>query len=288
MNIYETQTCLNLCEICDFPNIEAVISRLKDNYVINRIYIGSYFCDNYFLKCNYDKIIKLIYSSFDKKCKITLVIPVPTERTLNEMKKQLNIIRNFSDYIDEITVNDYGMLVYISEYFNSNPDIQIKINMGRIFFKDYRDPRYSDYFNTEWKPKYDTLFLKNLIAEYKINSIEIDVTHKAMIIPNINNVIIGMHTPYTYMTTGKICEYASQYREITKKFRPCILCSKECNDSYIEYKIEDNRKWLRIGKTLFFENNCFKLSGENSNIKERLIYFPVNEVIDYLFRFQEV
>ena len=29
------------------------------------------------------------------------------------------------------------------------------------------------------------------------------------------------------------------------------------------YDLKDNRKWVRIGKTIFFENNCFKISNDN-------------------------
>lgn len=280
MIITETTTCLNLCEICRFPDIETVIDKIKDNYSISRIYIGSYFCGNYFQKCNYDELIDMLTEAFTPNINITLVIPVPTERNLKDIKTSIiNILNKYSNNIDEITINDYGMLEYMYEFLNTNPQLELNINMGRIFFKDYRDPRYDEYFNSDHTPKYNTHYLRKTIRKYNIKSIEADVTHKSFILPDIEGIIVGIHTPYTYMTTGKICEYASQFKEITKKFRPSVPCNTECNNVYIKYNMNDNRKWIRIGKTIFFENNCFKLSNINIDSKKRLIYFPLNEII---------
>ncbi len=224
LKIIETETCLNLCEIADFPKLKTVISKVKDNYKINRIYIGSYFCDLYFLNCNYGQIINMNNEIFSDENKITLVVPVATEKNLEKVKCRIvNLIKEYMDIIDEITVNDYGML----EYLYGITDI--KLNMGRIFFKDYRDPRYSEYFEKDWTPKYNNEYLRKIIERYKINEIEIDVTHKSIRINDICGIITGLHTPFTYMTTGKICEYASMYKGTTKKFRPGIECARECN-----------------------------------------------------------
>lgn len=145
------------------------------------------------------------------------------------------------------------MLEYINEKYN------IKINMGRIFFKDYRDPRYEEYFNRDWTPKYNTSYLNIILDKYNINEVEIDVTHQGIDVSKFKKIIVGIHTPYTYMTTGKICEYASTFSDVNRKFRPSISCNRECNKMCISYNLNDNKKWIRIGKTIFFKNNFFKL-----------------------------
>ena len=161
----------------------------------------------------------------------------------------------------------------------------IKINMGRLFFKDYREPRYEEYFQTEWRPKFFTNSLKELIREQNIHEIEIDVTHKSINLSEHPDCTLGIHTPYTYMTTGKICEYASEFQKVQKKFRPNIDCGRECLRAVIEYGMEDNRKWYRLGRTVYFENNCIRLSHSHENhetdekTKIRMIYFPLNELV---------
>ena len=98
LKIIETETCLNLCEIADFPKLKTVISKVKDNYKINRIYIGSYFCDLYFLNCNYGQIINMNNEIFSDENKITLVVPVATEKNLEKVKCRIvNLIKEYME-----------------------------------------------------------------------------------------------------------------------------------------------------------------------------------------------
>lgn len=310
----KAETCLNLCEIEEFNCIHPAISSTREKITFNRIYIGSYFCDEMFIRINYDKLMSLL-DKISNSYKVTLVVPIFCQKNLEKGKVTLwQLIKKYREVIDEITVNDYGMLSTVTSLENQeskenrschdknrfstiNHSKQlkqiklnhIKINMGRLFFKDYRDPRYETYFEKIWKPKVFTEYLKAIIEKYKINEIEIDVTHQSLDLSDSPKCIVGIHTPYTYMTTGKICEFASMYRAVQKKFRPNIDCSKECLKSVITYGMEENRKWFRIGRTVYFENNCIKLSNfdekcESSDIPStesniRIIYFPVNELI---------
>ena len=190
--IINTKTCLNLCEIINFSFIEKIIDNVKNNYTIERIYIGSYFCSSFFLNSNYDNIFKIINNNFINP-KITLVIPVFTEKYLIKGKDKIDELAN-SKEIDEITVNDYGMLEYINEKYN------IKINMGRIFFKDYRDPRYEEYFNRDWTPKYNTSYLNiiNRLSDCKIVGL-----HKFYLV--CNNIILLLRSMNLVISSGDNC-----------------------------------------------------------------------------------
>ncbi|MBQ3665158.1 MAG: hypothetical protein II919_03540 [Lachnospiraceae bacterium] len=295
----KAETCLNLCEIEEYSAIYPVISNVKEKIIFDRIYVGSYFCDELFLNTNYHHL-KTLLDKISNSYKVTLVIPIFCQKNLKKGKELLiRLIETYHHMIDEITVNDYGILRWLS-CFNSNHSEQpytaymknIKINMGRLFFKDYRDPRYEKYFERNWKPKSFTEYLETSIQEYQINEIEIDVTHMLIDLSEVPDCIIGIHTPYTYMTTGKICEFASMFQPVQKKLRPNIDCSKECLKSVIEYEVDQERKWFRIGRTIYFENNCIKISNYDDSIKNdeqnmteisvRLIYFPINELISYI------
>lgn len=275
-NRMKAETCLNLCEIGGYEGIYPVIAEAKEKMTFERIYIGSYFCDEYFLNCDYDALMRLI-DRVNNKNQITLVIPVFCEKNLEKGKDFINeLLQSYRDEIDEVTVNDYGMMQYMYKNYHC------RTNLGRLCFKDYRDPRYLEYFENTWKPKGFTPLLKEWIETYKINSVELDITHRAVDLSENPGCIIGLHTPYTYMTTGKICEYASMRRPVQKKFRPNISCAMECMNACIQYDLEDERKWIRIGRTIYFENNCIKLSnaGEGmANTEARILYFPVNEIL---------
>ncbi|MDE7430748.1 MAG: hypothetical protein K2N34_02360, partial [Lachnospiraceae bacterium] len=240
-------------------------------------YMGSYFCDEFFLRNDYDSLIELV-QGINKNIHVTLVLPIFCEKNLKKGKELIDILmQKYIDVIDEVTVNDYGMLTYMRNNYNR------KMNMGRLFFKDYRDPRYPEYFVDTWKPKGFHKRLKDNIERFGIHEVEIDITHKSVDLSENPGCVVGLHTPYTYMTTGKICEYASMYRPVQKKFRPNISCVRECLNAFIQYNLGDERTWVRVGRTVYFENNCFKLanSGEKSaDTDARIIYFPMNEIME--------
>lgn len=295
--VMKAETCLNLCEIEEFECIYPVVSGVKEKIKFTRIYIGSYFCDELFLKIDYNNVRNLL-DKISNTYKVTLVIPIFCQGNLKKGKEVVHyLIEYYHDIIDEITVNDYGSLSMIHQFYNADKqNNRLKINMGRLFFKDYREPRYEEYFERNWKPKSFSFILKSTIEKYNINEIEIDVTHKSINLSESPNCIIGLHTPYTYMTTGKICEFASMYRLVQKKFRPNADCSKECLKSVLEYDVDDNRKWFRVGRTIYFENNSIRISNFDENTKDtikdnkqdltesniRLIYFPLNELVTHI------
>lgn len=272
----KAETCVNLCEISGFSELYRVLAKIKEKMSFERIYMGSYFCDEFFLRTDYDNLIKLV-QEINKNIRITLVLPIFCEKNLNSGKDLMDrLLQDYGSVVDEITVNDYGMLTYIRDNFN------LKLNMGRLFFKDYRDPRYPEYFEDTWKPKGFNALLKHNIEKFGIHEIEIDITHKSVDLSENPGCVVGLHTPYTYMTTGKICEYASMYRPVQKKFRPNISCERECLNAFIRYNLDDGRTWVRVGRTIYFENNCIKLANSGDKMTDtdaRIIYFPMNEII---------
>ncbi|WP_310604751.1 hypothetical protein [Anaerosporobacter sp.] len=272
----EQISCLNFCDILNYlkqeeETIDDIIKRTASvaGYEhVERIYIGSYFCAQYFLHMDDNLIDEIVTYAKSMEMRLTLVIPIIAQK---ELENVLNKIERYCDYfencMDEITVNDYGMLAYIHETYD------VRLNMGRLFMKDYRDPRYPVYFKSELRPKIFTKYLSRLIREYQIDGMEFDLTH---LIINFESkpsgILIGLHTPYCYMTVGQICEYASINKEVEKKFRPNQPCAKECQETIIRYDLRDNREWIRVGRGLFFENRECQIEGIN---KYRAIYFPV-------------
>lgn len=269
--------CINLCELISsvfredstFVRPYEEIKEMANFDRCERIYFGSSFCGQQFLHIS-DKVLSSFFEFCrNEKIKVTMVIPTFSQGDLAAGKKKVEklLIVN-GDLIDEVTVNDYGMLHYVKKFDS------VKKNLGRLFMKDYRDPRYEEYFRMEWKPKIFTEYLSNLIKEYDVTGLEFDPTHNKVDYTDCpEGVEIGVHLPYCYVTVGRICEYASIPEQIEKKYRPNHPCVMECKENIVKYHTEDDREWIRFGRTIYFDNESFQVTGKDVF---RVIYFPLD------------
>ncbi len=271
------KSCLNFCEILEnimsaAPEVKTAIENAMElaGYTeCERIYVGSYFCSQYILNLSAELIKKVVMEAKAMGMKITLVLPMFTEKDLESGKDK---IHEFSSYfhkeVDEITVNDYGMMEYIHKKY------QIPLNLGRLMFKDYRDPRYEEYYRHSSKPKYFTKRLMQICKQYQVTGLELDITHERIDLSDAPSKIkLAVHVPYSYMTVGMVCEFASIPYEITKKFRPNLSCHKECLRNRISYHMLEDRKYLKIGRTVYFDHKDGKVCGDR-NYRE--IYAPID------------
>ena len=269
--------CLNLCEILPYlmkkRSIQEILTdarKLAQFTTCGRLYVGSSFCGKYFLHQSDTTLTELSARCNKEDMKVTLVLPPFSEGDLEAGKHKISqIMECCKDTIDEITVNDFGMLPYVKENYN------IAINLGRLFMKDYRDPRYTEYFEIPWRPKMFTTYLKRVLKEYSIYSCEFDLTHKVMDFSKVpKDIVPGLHVPYCYQTVGRICEYGSISKDIAKKFRTNDDCDEKCVENYIEYALPDeNLKYIRFGRTVYFKHPGYDVRG----LREcRVIYFPID------------
>ena len=270
--------CISLCEIMEhvyeiephFYRIIENVSRVAGHTKCERIYIGSAFCGQYFLHLSEKLIEELMTECRKQDIKVTLVLPIFTEKHLKAGKEKLaKLLTHFNEQIDEVTVNDYGMLLYVRDSYQD-----IGLNMGRLFMKDYREPRYEEYFNQVLKPKGFTNDLKKIVKQYQVKGIEFDPTHKIIdFSEKPEEIEISIYAPYAYITVGQICEVGGISKSIEKKFRPNEPCKTECYKYRMKYFLEDDRDWRRIGRAIYFENRKPKLIGAT---KVREIYAPLD------------
>lgn len=278
--------CINLCDIFSMnareEYIEMSIAKIENmtKKKIKRIYLGSYFCDRFFL--NFKGYHDLLQYCKVKKIHATLVVPVFSQNTLCKGKKRISeICECLEGVIDEVTVNDLGMLCHIK---NLN---KYRVNLGRLFFKNPRDCRVPEYTDSIISPGFLSKLNQEIWKKQLINCIELDPTNRILDVSEIKSldVEIALHSPFCYMTTGKICKFASIHKDIDKKFRPNVNCQMECmsiSDTYTGHVVPTNCDPIiyRIGRTLLFENNESEIVGKNL---ERLIYFPVKEWREWIY-----
>lgn len=255
--------CLNLCDISDYYCVNC---KIEDFY--HRIYIGSYFCSQFFLKFDITRLLNSINNQ-----NVTLVIPIISQKNLSKGKERIaSLIEYFN--IDEITVNDVGMLSYISDNF------RVKINLGRLFFKESRDLRYLEYINQKYILPEDIIDLQSVLVNSSISAIEIDQIATELDISKAKDKII-VHEPFCYISTGQICEFASIRKGYEEKFLKNCSCCKECQLNIITYKkmvqkTKEDVKFYKIGRAIYFLNeNCKIISSQ----KYRRVYFPVLESV---------
>lgn len=273
--------CLNLCEISAqsssssetiqelFQNIE------KDrNVKIERVFIGSSFCSQYFI--NFSSWVKAVDFCRKKNIKITLVVPVFSESDLFIGKKKIDkILSESNEIIDEVTVNDIGML----SLFQAKK--KLKINIGRLFFKDPRDCRVPAYTKLELSPQLLSCIGNQYLEKYNFNGIELDPTNEILNLSAAQpyNYSVAIHFPFCYTTTGNVCKFASIHKSIEKKFRPNTKCGMECLkivDYYSGHVVQTDcdPTLIRIGRTLYFKNDNVTFVGKQP---DRIIYFPFEE-----------
>jgi len=279
----EQINCINFCEVLftvyhNDKTFSKTFSYIKEVAHFNdcrRVYFGSSFCGQHIIHLT-DDILQAFFSFCrEKNLNVTLVIPTFSQRDLKIGKNKVRkLIEDNTDLIDEVTVNDYGMLMYIGEISS------IKVNLGRLFMKDYRDPRFVDYFRLDWKPKIFTNYLVQLTRKYRITGLEFDPTHHAIDYSECpKGLEIGVHLPYCYVTVGRICEYASISKDIDKKYRPNLPCQVECKENLVEYHSENDREWVRLGRTIYFNNEAVQIKGVSTF---RAIFFPLDVVKDIM------
>lgn len=279
--------CMNLCELLhatllDKINLRLLFDSLEKKYCesVKRVYIGSSFCSQYFL--NFFGYHEVFNYCREKKIPVTLTVPVLSEKDLKKGKEKINrVCLDGVNIIDEITVNDIGMLAFL------NGMSTVRLNLGRLFFKDPRDCRVPDYMNENLPLTLLTHLSDNYWSRLRFEGIELDPIkwYIDLSLLNGSEYYVGLHVPFCYMTTGNICKFASVHYPVEQKFRPNLSCGMECEhiiDFYSGHVMQTDCDPLliRIGRTLYFENEHVKTIGQSF---DRIIYFPVKEWKEFIY-----
>ncbi|MBO5889236.1 MAG: hypothetical protein J6Q58_03765 [Clostridia bacterium] len=268
------QNCISFCELLHMftgdvkRDSETLI--VAKNYAkfdkIDRLYLGSNFCSRYFLKyalSAFDCVAKTLKDECGSP-KVTLCVPVFSQLYLEDGKKLITLIlQTYSDIIDEITVNDIGMLEFALQFNN------VLINVGRMMNKDARDVRYDAHFNLSHKPETFTL-TNSVLKNYKINNYEFDVTNKYLDFLGVSESF-SIYYPYVFATVGNICEYAGVSLPIEKKFRSNYTCAYDCVKFLNRYHNEFNDEYIKLGKASYFKVNDFVIKADKPY---RMVFEP--------------
>ena len=295
------QIAVNLCQehldaTDTFMHAEGVDSRAHQalesagffNIQPSRVYIGSYYCEHLFLALSNARV-----RAFEAYCartgaRASLVIPLCGESTVNRIVSLAESLIADHPFIDEVVVNDLGMLAHFANAFEKAPFAPDRpapaIMLGRLWHKEVRDPRYAalmEKAHVIHEPA--ALPYSAATAGFEIDPIghTIDLSHAP------EQKICALHIPYCHLSIGRICAAQSRDEDPSRKFLPGAPCGLECMESFTWFNVETfpdpleqedapyeslgETPILRKGRAVVFRNDQCQWSG---GAPDRLIVAP--------------
>ena len=199
--------CINLCETTpahatadDLEEIIAQTCQQAGFPYCERIYVGSYFCENYFLHMTYSfhQAVREICARHELSA--TLVVPIFGQAFLERGEERLiDVLLDFADVYDEVIVNDVAEFEALNSWlanedvlfaFGSAPaysaDVHmdaelddavrsdgfgrsLRLGLGRLFSKELRDARYADAYDVVAYPGLSAEAEASLAAQRRLH-----------------------------------------------------------------------------------------------------------------------
>lgn len=254
----------------------------------DRIYFGNEFCER--LLWTSGHVIKMAGLCAEENMKLSLVTPYCSDHALDHIS---TVLRECADLeiIDEIIVNDWGMLYRLKEQFPKYRRV-----LGRVLDKMKRDPRLSrkdfhSHFSADGlrmlqSPTASSAEFRAFMTEQGVEHFEIDNVSQGLYLEDVTDKHISVYLPYGFVTNSKICQFAGIHNEPSEKFQVGTPCRKECQSlmqfmhKHLSAFPSDNDDMLdqvrviRKGNTVFFINKDISQCMKDAHI-DRIIYEPV-------------
>jgi len=231
-----------------------IINRTEDlkywSKKYTRIYFGNEFCPRLFPdKKEIDAVVKFVK---DRELKLTLLTSWADSESLSSMKKAIKYVMS-KKILDEIVVNDYGMINYLNRQYPL-----CKIILGRAIALFI--PSLSA----------DNFFYKMGIRRIEYNDLEII----KLLSRKVAGPKISYYYPYSVISASRYCPVANIFQNKSRN-HGIIKCFKECLPI----------KELKVRSSIFFKPAILKgnaqLMKNKINLKalektciDRLVFQP--------------
>lgn len=206
---------------------------------VEYIYVGSYFCDRYFLYTPEEVWQLCLNKAADASYKTVLVIPLPGQSLLQQVCDKVTELVN-TGKVCELVVNDPGMLRWCGKRFPEMP-----LWSGRLMSKDIRDPRYNMEIQT--LDRYE-LVSGGTMYGVNIRGVEADPIFPLKV-KQSSKCRLAVHTPYAYISASRYCEFGSVSLPLDKKFRLDTACGRQCISSSIKYR-NKGLTFYKVGRAI--------------------------------------
>ncbi|OQA91560.1 MAG: hypothetical protein BWY26_00887 [Elusimicrobia bacterium ADurb.Bin231] len=257
--------------------VKRLFSNIKDLGSITRVYFGNEFCQRLIPSLEELKEARKIIS--EKKLAFTLVTPYVTDSGLEKIEPLLVYLSGLKETGMEVVINDPGVLDMVLEYKNLIPV------MGRLKDPMKRMARFVHQLPQLSPSQKDALSSTNIsieayqkyLLDLGVERVEYDLVPQGISI-NFNTLPFraSFYYPWTYITTGRICEMGSLHQKDEDKFTLYNPCGKECQKYYASWLTE----WPGSSNKIFaFGNTIFMLCEAPPDVLKRYITQGFDRII---------
>lgn len=220
----------------------------------SRLYFGTEFCQN-LIPSNKDLGIILEFIK-THSISFSFVTPYVTNKGLNIL---ISLITQIAETIEEceIIFNDWGVYSNIKQQFP-----HLKLVLGRLLTKIKRDPRII-FLKDQLSPQIWNYFqntnlsipwYRNFLIKNGIERVDLDNPLQGINL-DFSDLHKSIYTPYTYVSTTRICLTANCDKPENWNRIGVFPCQQECQ-IYTFYLRNDVMpvKLIRKGNTIFYKN----------------------------------
>ena len=297
--------CVNLCETtAPDASADALADALAEACYqagfpyCERIYAGSYFCENYFLHLHdeFHDALRALCRRYELKA--TLVVPIAGQAFLDRVEARVcDLLSRYGDVYDEVVVNDVGQFAGLNDWLSAGGNAErvvanpVRIGVGRLFSKELRDARYAEMRESTSHPAFSAEVLACLAMQQSAQPgaralVEVDPTAAIVDVSGLAAeaaasldstapaIEIAIHLPYCYATTGRNCGPASVDEPENQKFRLGRGCGQHCLRMRQGYLTDEGASYVKHGRTYYFANPECAIAGTPS---WRIIYSDLGD-----------
>ena len=258
-----------------------------------RIYVGSYFCENFFLGLpdGFHQAVRELCQRHGLRA--TLVVPIFGQAFLERGEWRLaSLLVDYADVYDEVVVNDVACYTALSRWYAGEdgwvycttpcPDgLPPRIGLGRLFSTQLRDARYSEvvggttYLGLSAEAQ-ACLAMQRQAQPDAASLVEVDPLSAVVDVSAIDADEVAIHLPFCYATTGRNCGPASIDEPDSQKFRLGHGCGRHCLRMAQGYKTDEGVCYIKHGRTYYFENPECRIAGVDS---WRIVYAAAHDTM---------
>ena len=270
----QVELCVNLCETTP-PNstpddLERIVGEAcwESGFPhCERVYVGSYFCENYFCWMGdaFHESLRAFCERHDVRA--TLVVPIAGQAFLDRIDHRLNeVLDRFGDVYDEVVAND------VARFLDLRMRTGKRVSLGRLFAKEMRDARIDALVDRQATPALSAEARECLASMAQDGAVgpvvELDpvasVVDASGILAESPQATIAVHLPFCFATTGRNCGPACINEIPDEKFRLGRGCSQHCLRIDQGYLTDEGVRYVKHGRTFFFENPECAIAGTSS------------------------
>lgn len=264
---------------------------LEPDCKVSRVYFGVEFCQRVIPAL--DDLKAALEIAELNNLKFTLLTPYVTDGGIESLSRLFAYLENFG-MESEIVVNDFGVLKLIHDNYP-----KLKPVYGRLMNKMSRMPRFAKDMPQRILPGQLKFFqecslvlphYQKFLSNMGVSRVEFDLVPQGIKTDfSGSSFSAGFYYPWSYITTGRVCEIGSLDTVPENKFRLDKPCGRQCRDYYMHLyndscDCEESRNSMSVASSHIFQkgNTIFMLcEAPRASIKnlfthgfDRVIYEP--------------